>query len=107
MVVGDARPFIGVLITLDREALPGWKERHGLPADTPISALVNNPELVAEIEAEVESANKAVSKAEQIKKIRILESDWTQEGGELTPKMSLKRNIVLKQYAAEVDAIYT
>ncbi|WP_068277300.1 AMP-dependent synthetase/ligase [Aldersonia kunmingensis] len=107
MVVGDARPFIGCLITLDREALPGWKERHGIAADVPISELIKNAELVAEIEKDVEDANKAVSKAEQIKKIRILEEDWTQETGELTPKMSLKRAVVLKQYANDVDAIYT
>lgn len=107
MVVGDARPFIGCLITLDREALPGWKERHGIAADAPLSELIKNPDLIAEIEQNVEDANKAVSKAEQIKKIRILEEDWTQETGELTPKMSLKRAVVLKQYASEVDAIYT
>jgi long-chain acyl-CoA synthetase len=107
MVVGDARPFIGVLITLDREALPGWQERNGVAADTPIGELIKNPTLVAEIEKEVENANKAVSKAEQIKKVRILEEDWTQESGELTPKMSLKRAVVMKQYASEVDAIYT
>jgi long-chain acyl-CoA synthetase len=106
MVVGDARPFIGCLITLDREALPGWQERNGVAADTPIGELIKNPTLVAEIEKEVENANKAVSKAEQIKKIRILEEDWTQESGELTPKMSLKRAVVMKQYAGEVDAIY-
>lgn len=107
MVVGDARPFIGVLITLDREALPGWQERHGVAADAPIADLITNPDLVAEIEEEVANANKAVSHAEQIKKVRILEADWTLEGGELTPKMSLKRNVVLKQYESDVNAIYS
>ncbi|MFH5212213.1 AMP-dependent synthetase/ligase [Antrihabitans sp. NCIMB 15449] len=107
MVVGDGQPFIGALITLDPEALPGWKERHGLSADTSVAELTKNADLVAEIDAAVAETNKKVSKAEQIKKIRILDVDWTQEGGELTPKMSLKRNIVLKQYAGEVEAIYS
>ncbi|HLS79617.1 MAG TPA: long-chain fatty acid--CoA ligase [Nocardia sp.] len=107
MVVGDGRPFIGALITLDPEALPGWKERNSLPADTPIEKLVENPDLIAEIEAAVAETNKLVSKAEQIKKHTILTVDWTQETGELTPKMSLKRNVVMKQCAAEVERIYS
>ncbi|MEV0339948.1 long-chain fatty acid--CoA ligase [Nocardia sp. NPDC050713] len=107
MVVGDGQPFIGALITLDPEALPGWKERHGLPADTAIEKLIENAELVAEIDAAIAETNKKVSHAEQIKKIRILAVDWTQEGGELTPKMSLKRAVVMKQYASEVEKIYS
>ena len=106
MVVGDARPFIGALITLDPEALPGWKERNGIDGDTSIEDLVKNPKLVADVDAAVKQTNTLVSRAEQIKKVRILDVDWTQESGELTPKMSLKRNVVLKQYADEVDAIY-
>ncbi|MGW0245166.1 AMP-dependent synthetase/ligase [Nocardia goodfellowii] len=106
MVVGDGQPFIGALITLDPEALPGWKERNGVATDTPIEQLVENSALVAEIDAAVAETNHKVSKAEAIKKIRILAVDWTQETGELTPKMSLKRNVVMKQYAADVDAIY-
>ncbi|ONM50800.1 AMP-dependent synthetase/ligase [Nocardia donostiensis] len=107
MVVGDAKPFVAALVTLDPEALPGWKERNGLAADTPIEQVVEHPSLVAEIDAAVAETNKQVSKAEQIKKTRILTVDWTQETGELTPKMSLKRAVVMKQYAAEVDKIYS
>ncbi|WP_328405613.1 AMP-dependent synthetase/ligase [Nocardia sp. NBC_00403] len=107
MVVGDGQPFIGALITLDPEALPGWKERHNLPADTPIEKLIENPELVAEVDAAIADTNKKVSHAEAIKKIRILPVDWTQETGELTPKMSLKRAVVMKQYASEVEKIYS
>ncbi|MEU2253113.1 long-chain fatty acid--CoA ligase [Nocardia xishanensis] len=106
MVVGDGQPFVGALITLDPEALPGWKERNGLPADTAIEKLVEHADLVAEIDAAIAETNKKVSHAEQIKKIRILTVDWTQEGGELTPKMSLKRAVVMKQYASEVEKIY-
>ncbi|WP_227996474.1 AMP-dependent synthetase/ligase [Nocardia australiensis] len=107
MVVGDGQPFVGALITLDPEALPGWKERHNLPADTPIEKLIENAGLVAEIDAAVADTNKKVSRAEAIKKIRILPVDWTQETGELTPKMSLKRAVVMKQYASEVEKIYS
>ncbi|MFD6108379.1 long-chain fatty acid--CoA ligase, partial [Nocardia salmonicida] len=107
MVVGDGQPFIGALITLDPEALPGWKDRNGVAADTAIETLIENPALVAEVQAAIDETNKKVSKAEAIKKIRILPVDWTQEGGELTPKMSLKRAVVMKQYAGEVDKIYS
>ncbi|MCM6775815.1 long-chain fatty acid--CoA ligase [Nocardia sp. CDC159] len=107
MVVGDGQPFIGALVTLDPEALPKWKEQHNLPADTPIEDLIEHPQLIAEIDEAVAQTNKLVSHAEQIKKIRILPVDWTLEGGELTPKMSLKRAVVMKNYAADVDAIYS
>ncbi|MFE3101816.1 AMP-dependent synthetase/ligase [Nocardia tengchongensis] len=106
MVVGDGQPFIGALVTLDPEALPAWKTRNGIPADTPIEHLIENPALVGEINDAVAATNKLVSHAEAIKKVRILSVDWTQEGGELTPKLSLKRAVVMKQYAADVDAIY-
>ncbi|MGW2662082.1 AMP-dependent synthetase/ligase [Nocardia tengchongensis] len=106
MVVGDGQPFIGALVTLDPEALPAWKTRNGIPADTPIEHLIENPALVGEINDAVAATNKLVSHAEAIKKVRILPVDWTQEGGELTPKLSLKRAVVMKQYAADVDAIY-
>ncbi|MEU2035711.1 AMP-dependent synthetase/ligase [Nocardia amamiensis] len=106
MVVGDGQPFIGALITLDPETLPGWKDRHDLPADTPIEKLIENPELIAEVDAAVAETNKKVSNAEQIKKIRLLTIDWTQETGELTPKMSLKRAVVMKQHAEDVAKIY-
>ncbi|WP_174185030.1 AMP-dependent synthetase/ligase [Nocardia barduliensis] len=106
MVVGDGQPFIGALITLDPEALPGWKDRHDLPADTPIEKLIENPDLIAEVDAAVAETNKKVSHAEQIKKIRLLTIDWTQETGELTPKMSLKRAVVMKQHADDVASIY-
>ncbi|MEU1983332.1 long-chain fatty acid--CoA ligase [Nocardia sp. NPDC019395] len=107
MVVGDGKPFIGALITLDPEALPGWKERNNVAADVDIAELVKNPTLITEVEEAVAETNKKVSKAEQIKKINILTVDWTQETGELTPKMSLKRAVVMKQYAGEVDKIYS
>ncbi|GAB0105748.1 long-chain fatty acid--CoA ligase [Nocardia sp. JMUB6875] len=107
MVVGDGQPFIGALVTLDQDTLPAWLERNGIGADTPIEHVIENPALVAEINDAVAATNKLVSHAEAIKKIRILPIDWTEEGGELTPKLSLKRAVVMKKYAADVDAIYS
>lgn len=109
MVVGDGKPFIGALVTIDPEALPGWRERHGKAATgDPASAadLVDDPELRGEIAAAVEEANQAVSRAERIRKFRILPVDFTEAGGELTPTLKVKRTVVAQQYAAEIAAIY-
>ncbi|GAB10210.1 long-chain fatty-acid--CoA ligase [Gordonia araii NBRC 100433] len=100
MVVGDARPYIAALVTLDGEALQGWAQRNNA-ADAR-----TDPRLVAEIQEAVDEANAQVSQAEQIKKFRILDGDWTQETGELTPKLSLKRAVVLAQHEAEIDELY-
>ncbi|KAA0922537.1 long-chain fatty acid--CoA ligase [Rhodococcus sp. 05-2254-6] len=107
LVVGDAKPFIGALITLDPEALPGWLERHNLSADIPFSELSKNPEMVAEIDKAVAEANKKVSNPEQIKKYTILENDFTVETGELTPTMKLKRNIIHAERGSDIEAIYS
>jgi len=106
MVVGDAQPFIGCLVTIDPEAFPTWKEQAGKPADATVADLQDDDDLRAEIQAAVDDANKAVSKAEAIKVFRILPRDFTEEGGELTPSLKLKRNVVLKEYADEIAAIY-
>ncbi|MGW6375806.1 AMP-dependent synthetase/ligase [Rhodococcus sp. NPDC055112] len=107
LVVGDAKPFIGALITIDPEALPGWLERNGIAADIAISEVVKHPDLVAEIDAAVAEGNKKVSNPEQIKKYRILDVDFTVETGELTPTLKLKRNIIHQEFATAIEAIYT
>ncbi|GEL17167.1 AMP-dependent synthetase/ligase [Pseudonocardia asaccharolytica] len=107
MVVGDGQPFIAALVTIDTEALPAWRERAGKPAGDGAADLVEDPELRGEIAAAVEEANQAVSRAEQIRKFRILPDDFTEAGGELTPTMKVKRSVVATQYAAEIAAIYT
>ncbi len=107
MVVGDAQPFIGCLVTIDPEAFPPWKTRHGKPAHATVADLRTDPDLATDIQQAIDDANKAVSKAEAIKKFRILANDFTEEGGELTPSLKLKRNVVMKQYADEVAAIYS
>ncbi|HEX3813217.1 MAG TPA: long-chain fatty acid--CoA ligase [Mycobacteriales bacterium] len=106
MVVGDKQPFIAALITLDPEALPAWCQAHDLPADSSAQTLRDNPVVREEVGKAVESANKAVSRAESIKKFRILSADFTEQGGELTPSLKLKRSIVMDRYADEVAELY-
>jgi len=104
IVVGDGQPFIAALVTLDRDSVPLWAEQHGKSRD--IAALVDDPDLRAEIETAVEDANKAVSKAESIRKFTILADEWTEEGGQLTPSLKLKRNVVMRELKDEVAALY-
>ncbi len=104
VVVGDGQPFIGALITLDRESVPTWAESHGKSKN--VRDLVDDPDLRAEIEAAVDEANKAVSRAESIRKFTILADEWTEEGGQLTPSLKLKRNVVLREFKDDVAALY-
>ncbi|WP_068157740.1 AMP-dependent synthetase/ligase [Rhodococcus phenolicus] len=106
IVVGDSKPFIGAIITLDPEVLPGWKERNDVPADTTVAELIKNADLIAEIDAAVADTNKKVSKAEAIKKYRILDVDFTVESGELTPTLKLKRNIIHEVHGDAIASIY-
>jgi long-chain acyl-CoA synthetase len=106
MVVGDKQPFIGALITIDPEFFPSWKESHGKPASAEVADLIEDPELLAEIQAVVDEANKSVSKAEAIRKFRVLPVDFTEAGGEMTPSLKLKRSVVATTYASDIDAIY-
>lgn len=106
IVVGDQKPFIGALVTLDSDALSDWNAAHGKAADTSAADLAQDAELLAEIDAAVASANESVSHAESIKKFRILPNDFTEESGEMTPTMKLKRNVITASYADEIEAIY-
>ncbi|ANZ35058.1 long-chain fatty acid--CoA ligase [Lentzea guizhouensis] len=106
MVVGDKQPFIGALITIDPEFFPTWKESHGKPASAEVPDLVEDADLLAEIQAVVDEANKSVSKAEAIRRFRVLPVDFTEAGGEMTPSLKLKRSVVATTYASDIDAIY-
>ena len=106
MVVGDQQPYIGCLVTIDQDAFGPWKAMKGKPAEATVADLREDPDLRAEIQAAVDDANKAVSRAESIRTFRILPEDFTEAGGELTPSLKLKRSVVMKQYADEVAAIY-
>ncbi|WP_203335400.1 AMP-dependent synthetase/ligase [Nocardioides limicola] len=104
MVVGDGQPFIAALITLDAEALPAWAEQHGKSGGA--AELVDDPDLLAEIQAAVDDANQAVSKAESIRKFTVLADDWTEEAGLLTPSLKLKRNVVMRELRDEVESLF-
>jgi long-chain acyl-CoA synthetase len=106
MVVGDKQPFIGALVTIDPDFFPAWKEQHGKPASAEVAHLVDDADLLAAIQEAIDEANKAVSNAEAIKKFRILPADFTEDTGELTPSLKLRRNVVAKNHAHEIDAIY-
>jgi len=105
MVVGDNQPFIASLITVDQDMLKGWIAANGKAGAT-IETLVNDPDLIAVIQTAVDDANKAVSKAESIRKFTILPKDFTIAGGQLTAKLSLKRHVIAEQYAAEITALF-
>jgi len=107
LVVGDRQPFIAALVTIDPEAFPTWLEKTGRPATTNLADVVADPELRAEVQSAIDDANKAVSKAEAIRKFTILPFDWTEATGQLTPSLKLKRNVVQKECAAEIAALYS
>ena len=105
VVVGDQRPFIGALVTLDAEMLPGWCAAHGLPKLSVSEARVNE-RVLAELDKAVEYANEAVSKAESIRKIMVLDIDFTEANGYLTPSSKVKRSKVIADFASTVDSLY-
>jgi long-chain acyl-CoA synthetase len=106
MVVGDAQPFIAALITIDPEAFPAWKTRNGKDAGASVGDLAEDPDLMAEVELAVKDANQAVSHAESIRKFRILPVDFTEDTGELTPTLKVKRKVVAEKFASDIDALY-
>lgn len=104
LVVGDGQPFIGALVTIDEEAFPAWADQHGKSGT--IADLVEDEDLRAAIQTAVDEANKAVSKAESIRKFTILPYDWTEEAGQVTPSLKLKRNVVMRESRDEIAALY-
>ena len=106
VVVGDLRPFIGALITVDTDVFQQWKLEAGKTAEATVADLHEDPDLLAALQEAVDDANKAVSAAESIRKIRVLANDFTEETGDLTPTLKVKRNIVLETFADEVEALY-
>ena len=106
MVVGDGRPFVGALVTIDEEFLGRWADEHGKPAGSTAASLAQDPDLLAAVQGAVDDGNAAVSKAESVRKFRILASQFSEESGHLTPSLKLKRNVVAKDYADQIEAIY-
>jgi long-chain acyl-CoA synthetase len=107
LVVGDNRPFIGALVTLDQEALPGWLQRHGLPAETTLEAAASNPVVKAAVQDLITAANTSVSQAEAIKSFRIVPADFTEASGHLTPSMKVKRAQVMKDFETVIEEMYS
>ncbi|MEU4078446.1 long-chain fatty acid--CoA ligase [Streptomyces venezuelae] len=107
MVVGDGRPFVGALVTIDEEFLGRWASEHGKPAGSTAATLRDDADLVAEVQRAIDDGNAAVSKAESVRKFRILPAQFTEEAGHITPSLKLKRNVVAKDFADEIEAIYT
>jgi long-chain acyl-CoA synthetase len=107
LVVGDQQPFIAALITIDPESFPTWLEQNGKPATTTVADVSGDTGLHAEIQKAIDDANKAVSKAESIRKFTILNEDWTEAGGQITPSLKLKRNVVMKECADQIAQLYS
>ena len=106
LIVGDARPNIGALVAVDPETFVQWKAGTGKPLTATVADLRDDPALRAEIQAAIDDANGAVSHAEAIKKFAILDEDFTEAGGQLTPTTKLRRHVIMEQYAAQIAALY-
>ncbi len=106
IVVGDQKPFIGALLTLDEEMWPAWSKNNGIAGVT-FEQARRDPAVLTELQKAVDDANKSVSKAESIRKFAVLEGDFTEDNGYLTPSLKLKRNIVMKDFHDEVEALYS
>lgn len=106
VVIGDQRPFVAAILTLDAEMLPTWLENNGMPEMT-VSEAAADERVRAELQTVVDKANQTVSRAESIRVFEVIDDDFTEENGYLTPSMKLKRNIVVKDFAEVIDRIYT
>jgi long-chain acyl-CoA synthetase len=106
IVVGESRPFICCLVTIDREAMAVWAQANGKSADISEAGASDDPDLLAAIQTSVDQANAAVSKAEAIRRFRVLPTDFTEDSGHLTPTLKLKRDVVTRDFAADIDALY-
>ncbi|MFJ4287596.1 AMP-dependent synthetase/ligase [Paenarthrobacter nicotinovorans] len=107
LVVGDNRPFIGALVTLDEEALPGWLERHGLPSSTTLEEASGHAVVKAAVQELISKANQSVSQAEAIKSFRVVPADFTEASGHLTPSLKVKRAQVMKDFDAVIEEMYS
>ncbi|MBW8797307.1 MAG: long-chain fatty acid--CoA ligase [Streptomyces sp.] len=106
LVVGDNRPFVAALITLDPEAVAHWLAVRRLPPGTPLAELVRDDRMRAEVQKAVDHANLAVSRAESIRAFALVEGEFNEENGLLTPSLKVKRHAVTARYAAEIEALY-
>jgi len=106
VVIGDNKPFIGAIISLDSEMLPIWLANHGGDNTMPIADAAKSPLVLAAIQAAIDEANKLVSRAESIRKFVLITTELTEASGHLTPSLKLKRSVVMQDFAWAVDEIY-
>ena len=106
IVVGDQKPFVSALVTLDEEMLPVWLGNNDLDAQMSVSDAAKHPAVLAEIQRAVDAANATVSRAESIRKFHVLDADLTEASGHLTPKLSIKRNVILADFADVIEDMY-
>ncbi|MEY9953231.1 long-chain fatty acid--CoA ligase [Leifsonia sp. EB34] len=107
IVVGDQKPFIAALVTLDTEMLPTWLANNGEDKDMTLAEASVNPAVNAEIQRAIDAANQGVSRAESIRKFVIFATELTEASGHLTPKLSIKRNVILADFADVIDGVYS
>ena len=107
VVVGDKKPFVAALITLDSEMLPMWLANNKLDPKMTVAAAMKHPAVLAQVQSAIDRANNTVSRAESIRKFTILPIEFTEASGHLTPKLSIKRNVITSDFANEIEAMYT
>lgn len=105
MVVGDNRPYVTALITLEPDGLAHWRQMHKKQG-VPIRELLTDEALLADLQRAVDEANALVSRAESIRRFAVLPGDFTEERGHLTPSMKLKRGAVARDYEREIEELY-
>jgi long-chain acyl-CoA synthetase len=107
MVVGDGQKYVAALITIDQDYFSYWKTTRSKPLGASVADLAEDPDLLQEVQQAVDDGNAAVSKAESVRKFRVLAAEFTPENGYLTPSLKLKRNMIMKDFASEVDSLYS
>jgi long-chain acyl-CoA synthetase len=107
VVVGDQKPFIAALITLDSEMLGPWLRNNKLDPEMTVDEARNHPAVLAEVQKAIDWANTKVSRAESIRKFVILPTEFTEDSGHLTPKMSIKRHVIVADFASEIEELYS
>ncbi len=107
VVVGDQKPFIAALVTLDSEMLPVWLNNNELDAQMSLTEAASHPKVIAEVQRAIDAANARVSRAESIRKFTILATEFTESSGHLTPKMSIKRQVITTDFADVIEGMYS
>jgi long-chain acyl-CoA synthetase len=106
VVIGDQRPFVAALLSLDPEMMPAWLANNGQPADLTLAQAAKNPKVLQELQKAVDEVNATVSKAESIRKFEVIESELSEKSGHLTPSLKIKREVVTRDFAPIIEQIY-